>query len=150
MISGRQLERVHPGDLFRPQKYNDVVDEVVRLGQTSVSGPVEAFNTSAGQTFTPIRRERIYAIITGLIGKAYSWNEVYPAAGGTFTTGSRSGMASNDPAFEANGLLVSSSPFLPLITTISRPPSSLHWIFFADMCPCSPTPTPTPTPTPSP
>jgi hypothetical protein len=136
MISGRNLPHVAGSEKFLPSRYNDMVDEVVRLGQMSVAGPAESYTSAGGEGFMPIRLDRIYASITALTGSAYSWTEIFQDAGGGSTNGTRSGTATNDPAYEANGIVVPSAQ-MPFNTILRRPATSINWVFFTDLCECS-------------
>jgi hypothetical protein len=129
MEAGQQIDYVKPGDEFRASQYNALVDQVKRLSRLQVDG-AEAYDLPGGQGIVPEEKEWIYARVTAESGSGagaqFSWTEQYPAAGGTWRAGPRSGTPARDPAYEINGQDPTNFPFNAVLR---RSVTSGQWLF---------------------
>lgn len=117
------------GDPIRAADRNAMNAQLRRLAGVRGGPGLVVRDGAAGLQVARLRPEEIYLRLTGAANSdgGYPWVEVYPAAGGTWTTSGRTGSSSDDPAYDRLGnaaLTVDSMPYLA-----RRAPTSAAWVF---------------------
>ena len=122
--------RAKPGDSYRASDQQALADAVTRLGNLSVAGSGRVVALPNGTTIELLERERIVMLLTAVDGSGrHSWTE--QLFDGSWSSGTRSGTPSDDPAYEINALAV---PGFPHRVFAVRDPSSGRWLFQASQC----------------
>jgi hypothetical protein len=122
---------VSKGDQYRASDQNKIVDAVNLASNLAVDG-MSGYSLAGGEYLFSPSDVWCFAKITARgAGGAYTWKEQYPAPGGGWTDGDRSGSPTSDPASEANAAVATTFPFLAILRFDA---GSGTWIFFLDKC----------------
>jgi hypothetical protein len=130
-MNGPSLPRATPGSPYTARDQNRVVDEVERLGRLRVGQGLAASSGPHGTTISRDDPERIWAKITSVTSGAWAWTEQIATSGGGWTNGTRTGTATNDPAYEVNGATPGT---VPMVVLMERAVETGVWVFQAGSC----------------
>ena len=96
----KRLVRVNPGDPIRAEDFNALAEAIENIGVVGVP-PIMVDDNVVRYDGEP---PGFWIKITGApSGAKHPWREVFPATGGGWTNGTRTGTTSTDSAYELNG-----------------------------------------------
>jgi hypothetical protein len=130
-MNGPDLPRATPGSPYKASDQNRIVDAIERIQRIGVGTGLSASVGPCGTLISRDEPERIWAKITSVTGTAWSWTEQIPTSGGGWSNGTRTGTATNDPAYEVNGATPGT---VPMVVLMERSVETGEWVFQAGSC----------------
>src|SRR6185437_14259290 len=131
---GKRIPLVRAGDAIRAEHYNRLARELERLGTIHFGHGLRGGSMSFGQFLSLVDDQSFWATISAHDASSpakFTWQEIFPTPGGTWSNGARSGSPTRDPAFEVNN---NTSIVLPTNVRMYRDINSGALYFIADKC----------------